>query len=63
MMEFLNWRNALSTSLQIPEERGCTFDLCNLSALSMSQAHDLALFGACASCMAQAQNLMPVIML
>lgn len=61
-MEFLNWRNALSTSLQIPEERGCTFAFCNLTAPIMSQAHDLALFRACASCMAQSQNLMAVIM-
>ena len=63
VMDFLNWRKALSANLQIPEERAHTFALCNLSAPSMSQGPDLSFFGACASCMAQGQNLIGVVML
>ena len=62
MMEFLNWRKTLAANLQIPEERGHTFALCNLSALSMAQGNDSAFYGSCASCMAQGLNLMAVIM-
>ena len=49
-------------NLQIPEERAHTFALCSLSAPSMSQGLDLSFFGACASCLAQGQNLTAVIM-
>ena len=61
-MEFLQWRKSLAANLQIPEERGYTFALCNLSSPSMSQANDLSFYGSCASCMAKGQNLMAVIM-
>ena len=42
MIEFLDWRKSLAANLQIPEERGYNFALCNLSAPSMSQGNDLA---------------------
>ena len=61
-MEFLQWRKSLAMNLQIPEQRGYTFGLCNLAAPSLSHAIDQAFYGACASCMAQGQNLMAVIM-
>ncbi len=62
MMEFMNWRKTLAGNLQIPEERGYTFALCNLAAPSMLQSNCLAFYGSCASCMAQGQNLMAVVM-
>ena len=62
MMEFMNWRKTLAGNLQIPEERGYTFALCNLAAPSMLQSNCLASYGSCASCMAQGQNLMAVVM-
>ena len=63
VMEFLQWRKSIVTNLQIPEERGYTFALCNLSAPSMSQGNDLAFYGSCASCLVKGQNLMAVVML
>ena len=63
MMEFMNCRETLAGDLQTPEERGHTFALCNLAAPSMLQSNCLAFYGSCASCMAQGQNLMAVIML
>ena len=60
MMEFLNWRKTLAADLQIPEERGYTFALCNLSAPSMSQGNDLTFYGSCASCMAQGLSLIHI---
>ena len=62
MMEFMNWRETLAGNLQTPEERGYTFALCNLAAPSMLQSNCLAFYGSCASCMAQGQNLMAVVM-
>ena len=62
MMEFMNWRKTLAGNLQIPEERGYTFALCNLAAPSMLQSNCLAFYGSCASCMAQGRNLMDVVM-
>ena len=52
----------MSANLQIPQERAHTFAFCNLSAPSMSQGPDLPFFGACASCLAQGQNLTAVIL-
>ena len=62
MLEFMNWRKTLARDLQIPEEHGYTFALCNLAAPSMLQSNCLAFYGSCASCMAQGQNLMAVVM-
>ena len=62
VMQFLKWRKSLADSLQIPEERGYTFALCNLAAPSLSHSKELQLFGACGSCMSKGQNLMAVIM-
>ena len=63
MMEFMNWRKTLARNLQIPEERGYTFALCNLAAPSMLQSNCLASYGSCASCLAQGQNLMAVVVM
>jgi len=57
-----HWKKSLALSLQIPEERGCTFALCNPLAPSMSSGNDMAFYGSCGSCMVQGQNLMAVIM-
>ena len=62
VMQFLKWRKSLADSLQIPEERGYTFALCNLASPSLSHAKELQLFGACGPCMSKGQNLMAVIM-
>ena len=62
-MEFMNWRKTLAQNLQTPEERGYTFALCNLAAPSMLQSNCLASYGSCASCMAQGQNLMAVVVM
>ena len=56
VMDFLNWKKSLAARLQIPEERGYTFALCNLAAPSMSQANDLVFYGSFASCMVQART-------
>ena len=61
-MEFLNWRKTLAANLQIPEERGYTFALCNLAAPSISLTIDFTFYGSCASCLVQGQNLMAVVM-
>ena len=52
----------MAANLQIPEERGYTFALCNLAAPGVSMRVDLVFYGSCASCMAQGQNLMAVVM-
>ena len=62
MMECMNWRKTLARNLQTPEEHGYTFALCNLAAPSMLQSKCLAFYGSCASCIAQGQNLMAVVM-
>ena len=62
VVEFLNWKKQLATGLKIPEERGYTFALLNVSAPSISGTNDMAFFGSCAQTMVQGQNLMAVIM-
>ena len=62
VMDFLSWKKSLAARLQIPEERGYTFALLNLSAPSISGTQDMAFFGSCASAMVQGQNLMAVVM-
>jgi hypothetical protein len=62
VMDFLNWKKSLAARHQIPEERGYTFALLNLSAPSISTTNDMAFFGSCAQTMVQGQNLMAVIM-
>ena len=62
-MVFLTLRKTLAANLQITDERGHTFVLCNLAAPSMLQSNGLASYGSCASCMAQGQNLMAVVVM
>ena len=62
VVDFRTWKKSLAARHQIPEERGYTFALCNLAAPSMLQSNCLAFYGSCASCMAQGQNLMAVVM-
>ena len=52
-MDFLQWRKSLAAHLQIPEDRGYTFALCNLAAPSVSQTIDFTFYGSCASCLVQ----------
>eukprot|EP00974_Lingulodinium_polyedra_P049359 4743711-Lingulodinium_polyedra.AAC.1 len=58
VMDFLSWRKGLVSKLQIPEERGYIFALCNLASPCMSQTIDRAFYGAGAPCFKQGQNLM-----
>ncbi len=62
VVQFLHWKKEIAASLQIPEERGFTFALCNNAAPSMSNNADMAYHGSVACAMAQGQNLMAVIM-
>ena len=62
VVEFLNWKKQLATGLHIPEERGYTFALLNLSAPNISAAKDMAPFGSCAASLVHGQNLIAVTM-
>ena len=63
-MGFVNRKEGIATSLQIPEERMHTFALLNLIAPSTTSSSDYDLYGTLASALASGnlQNLLAVIM-
>ena len=58
LMEFMNWKKATATSLQIPEERMHTFALLNLIAPSTTSPSYYDLYGTLVVCVEEGPTLL-----